>query len=234
MSVSPLPGVFNQGSWPGVGDWDECFALSAYWALVASGYMTRAQLPSIAAFRAAAGVPDAPGSTGATNAQALRAIKTLTPQSGAFAFDSASYDALATWLAKGAVASVTVRSSALPARLQFGFAGIHQVDLVAGLLLMNPLDQSGHALRPIARAEFGHAAHAYLADGKIHAIVFPEVRFLGEIRALAKRVADLTAQLATLPPDTTPFDEAYVARAVRDAVTTNEARWRVWLDQVPK
>jgi len=174
-------GVFNQVHWPGVGDVDECWIVATYWALVAAGILTREQLPSIRAFRAAAGVPDRPGPTGGGYADIMRALKKLVPNSGAVLYTGTATGFIK-YLQRGYVASLFVLSKNLPKYLQFGFTGTrsrvvirdgkkyvvtekvytgHQVSVFMRgdkIYIMNPLAPEGSALLPITLAQLKRAA----------------------------------------------------------------------------
>lgn len=167
-------GVYNQVTWPGVGDADDCWVISTFWALVAGGVLNKDQLPSVRAFREAAGVPDRAGrADGGRNTQILRALKKLAPKSGAYLYGGGMSGFIAS-LKKGYVASLALNSGLLPKNMQFGFKGLHQVSIVAKdgrLYMMNPLAQSGSALMEISEADLRRAAGGFLGDGKVHAVM---------------------------------------------------------------
>jgi hypothetical protein len=197
--IDPLPGVFNQKTWPGVGDIDDCQVITALWCLQASGTLTHAELPSVASFRHAAGVPDLPGPTGLTNAQSLLAALRIAPASRAFSYVGA-YTGFVYWLAQGAVASLSVVSAHLT--LPYGFAGNHQVGIALphGLvtLIMNPLDTMGHQLEMISEANLRKAAEAIYNDGKFHAVIYPAKGDThdAQIAALTAKISKAKAALA--------------------------------------
>lgn len=166
-------GVFNQASWFGVGDVDECWIIATYWPLVAAGVMTRDQLPSIAAFRKAAGRPDLPGPSGGNNNDLVKGLKALAPSAEVKLFSS-SLSSFSLQLAYGYIASVSLLSSALPEYLRFGFQGAHQVSifLQAGkFYLMNPLAREGSSLIQIMGRDLAKASGALFGDNKIHAVL---------------------------------------------------------------
>lgn len=193
-----LPGVFNQTTWPGVGDVDDCQVIASFWAMVASGDIARRDLPSVTAFRAAAGVPDQPGATGITNAQALRGIRVYVPRALSYV---GSYTGFVAWLARGAIATVSVKSSELPAHLRFGFMGNHQVGMAMPdrfLRIMNPLDGGGDVPPTISEDGIRKAAESLFGDGKFHANIIPmrPDTHPAEIAALVAKIEKAKADLA--------------------------------------
>lgn len=206
-------GTFNQASWAGVGDIDECWIIATYWALVATGIMTRDQLPTIAEFREAAGRPDKPGPSGGNNKVLMLALKTLIPQADAKMIDG-SFQSFKAELGRGYVASLSVLSSKLPKWLQFGFQGAHQVSVYfkgGQFYLANPLAKEGSALIQISEADLKSAAGGLFGDGKFHAVLIK-----GKTAALLKN---------TLAPTSPPRDLA-APIIVRDYIDP----WRVQRD----
>jgi hypothetical protein len=168
-------GVFNQIRWPGVGDADDCWVISTLWALVASGRVTKENLPSVRAFRDAAGVPDVQGrKDGGSNAQILKALQKLEPGIDAKLYSSNNVVMFRAWLSKGYIADLAVNSGALPKYLQFGFTGLHQISVVmqgGKYYVMNPLAQEGSALLEITEQNLMKAAFAFLKDGRLHGVL---------------------------------------------------------------
>lgn len=166
-------GAFNQLSWAGVGDADECWIIATYWPLVAAGVMPRSQLPTIAEFREAAGRPDKPGPSGGNNSNLVKALNALAPSAEVKKFDG-TLSAFSLQLAYGFIASVSLLSSALPKYLQFGFQGAHQVSIFlqsGKFYLMNPLAKEGSSLVQISGADLRRASGALFGDNKIHAVL---------------------------------------------------------------
>ena len=205
--MSLLPGVFNQVSWPGVRfdgqpDVDECWIVASYWAIVAAGWRNKTQLPTIFAFRAACSNPDKPGPTGGTNDDIIRAVRQTMPDVALVSY-AGTGDGFIEWTkTKGAIASLVVSSALLPAELQFGFKGIHQIGVAwlddTGLVVMNPLDASGHAPRKIERADLAAAAKGFLNDGLWHAVIVksaPPDPHLAQIALLKGTLDDTTQRL---------------------------------------
>jgi hypothetical protein len=213
--VSDL-GVYNQVTWPGVGDADDCWVIATFWSLVAGGVLSKDQLPSVRAFREAAGVPDRRGKAdGGNNAQILRALRKLAPKSGAYLYSS-GMSGFVTALKKGYVASVSVRSGMLPKNMQFGFKGAHQISVVAKdgkLYVMNPLAQSGSALMEISEADLRRAAAGLMGDGKVHAVMIK----IG-VRTYKSVVATIKGPTVLQPPSyRTNFLNGFDAKAFYDA-----------------
>lgn len=211
MALSPLPGAYSQVTWPGVGDVDDCWVLAPFWALVASRSSTKANLPTVSGFRAAAGVPDVYGRPdGGNNLQALKAILKYFPKSGAYSY--VGY-AAGFWsrIDKGEVASVSVVSAKLPSTMRHGFLGNHQVCIAkqgTGYYLMNPLQTSGSRPYAITKTQAQVAAFALFGDNKFHAVMIPDhppvvpvdptVALLARIAALESTVKDRDATIAAL------------------------------------
>lgn len=173
MSISPLPGIYNQASWPGAGDVDDCAVIATFWAGRASGYT--GSLPTIAAFRAAAGRPDAPGPTGLTNTQVWRGVQgtvlgTLHPILRAFQ----PWDVFAAAMKRGEIASVGLDSSKLPATLRYNFLGQHRVGLAwrDRWMIANPLGPDHSAPLPIDEDALRTAILAN-GGGFVYAVTFP-------------------------------------------------------------
>lgn len=224
MPISPLPGAFSQKTWPGVGDIDDCWVIATYWALVAAGVTTKAKLPSVAAFRAVAGVPDVTGSAdGGTPAQTLKAAKSFYPDAGTYGWvgDLAGFQ---TRLNAGQVVSLSVKSSLLPAALQYGFAGAHQVAVAkvgATVRLMNPLMADGTQPASISWVDLQRAAGGLYGDSKFHCVWVPMKEaaldpHIAEIAALKAQITALENQLGSR--DATIATLTAKIAAVRNAI----------------
>jgi len=199
--VSSL-GVYNQVHWPGVGDVDDCWVISTFWVLVAAGILTRDQLPSVHAFRDAAGVPDKPGPTGGSNAEIVRALNKLTPEAGARLF-SGNLSGFVHTLKSGYIASLAVNSMYLPSYLRFGFKGRHQIAVVyqnGKLYVMNPLAKEGSSLLQISQVDLALAAITFSQDGRFHGVM---VRIGGAVR----KALDQAIKQLNLPPVIRPYTE---------------------------
>ena len=166
--------TINQITYWGVGDIDECSILAMYWAARAAGF--EGELPSIAAFRAAAGVPDRPGPTGLTSAQVWRGIKgtSLRGVDAALLQSGTSWTEFATQLRLGGAASIAVNSALLPTAVRYGFLGGHSVGLTwvdGQFYIANPLapDRS----RPVAISETAiRAAALSFGGGSVKGLIF--------------------------------------------------------------
>lgn len=197
-------GVFNQASWYGVGDVDECWIIATYWALVAAGVMRREDLPTIKQFRDAAGRPDLPGPSGGNNKNLMLALKTLVPQAEAKLFIG-GLSSFTKALANGYIASLSVLSSRLPAYLQFGFKGSHQVSVYyqgGKYYVANPLAKEGSGLVEISAAALRLAAGSLFGDGEFHAVLIKrgnEAAIKGALKPLPQAPRDLAAPVFTHP-----------------------------------
>lgn len=183
-------GVFSQLIWEGVFDIDECWIIATYWALVATGVMTRAELPSIKAFRAAAGRLDDPThKSPGNNSNLLKALGKLAPNADAQLFVG-GLSAFAKKLQQGYVASLSVESKYLPEYLKFGYDGLHQISVIVQggkYYVMNPLAKEGSALLQISAAALAKAAGELLNDGKFHAVLIKQEPMKQPVESLPPR-----------------------------------------------
>lgn len=207
-------GAFNQGSWFGVGDWDECWIVATYWALVAAGVMRREDLPSIKKFRDAAGKPDRRGPTGGNIKDLLLAINTLIPEADArlYVGGVAGFERM---LKRGYIASLSVDSGDLPSYLQFGFKGLHQIAVYAQggkFYVMNPLQKEGSALIEISRRDLMRAAGSLFNDGKFHTLF---IRKKGEkaLAGLAERSLPVRPRDLNAPVVVRDYIDPYETRS---------------------
>lgn len=190
-------GTFSQRSWLGVGDLDECWIIATYWALVATGIMRREDLPSIRDFRKAAGRPDKPGPSGGNNDVLMRALRVYAPNADIKNYVG-SFEGFKKDLARGYVASLSLLSSQLPAYLQFGFKGAHQVSVYfqgGRFYVMNPLAKEGAPLIQISEKDLRRAAGALFGDNKFHALLIKagDAKKITKTQALQQPPRDLNA-----------------------------------------
>lgn len=161
--------VFSQRAWPAAGDVDDCWVVSTIQALnVTSPW---AQLVGTSAFRAAAGKPDHPGqSDGGSLADIMRAIGVLWPAiaPAVMPLKGVPWVAFARAVDAGRPCTVAVKSMYLPAPLQYGFGGYHQVTVAkrgARYLFANPLAPDRSAWDQLgALADIQEAVLRYGAD----------------------------------------------------------------------
>lgn len=230
-----LPGVLSQRVYPGVGDIDDCAAIATIYAATSADPLARK--PTITEFRLAAGKPDKPGPTGMNVDDIARAAPIIWPGQPFVRVRTESWQILMGHLDRAAWVSVALLSSALPARLRFGFGGPHQIAVVkrGGVIYaMNPLARDGSAPLPITETELRVAVRA-LASGWILAGVFPRVprwrvrvlpgwwgRFWMDHGTL-RRHRQLTGgfDVACDPPILQPW-----GGKVRKLVRLTEGRWR--------
>jgi hypothetical protein len=189
----------SQRTYPGVGDIDDCVVVATAQAYAAEP--DHRKLPTATAFRIAAGVPDQPGPTPMTSTQAGVAARKLWPETKVSA-------GVFSWANFGHAmevgrrpASVSVLSSALPANLQFGFGGGHQITAwyqEGQWWMTNPLQPEGTAPHRITASELHAAAGALVGGGNVSAVIFPQIADPGpSIAELQAAVLTLTAQLAS-------------------------------------
>jgi len=156
--------VFNQRAWPGAGDVDDCWVLSAIQCVnVVAPWLA---LPTVPAFRKAAGDPDDGKNDGGNLAEISLGIRTTWPVlAGRLqAQRGVAWATLAGLLLEHRPASIAVVSSKLPPRLRYGFQGLHQVTLaVSGQqpLLANPLAPPHSRWDRVTLAELQPAILAY-------------------------------------------------------------------------
>lgn len=134
--------VFNQKSWPGSGDVDDCWVISSIQAVNVS--LPWLGLVPVPVFRAAAGKPDLPGPSGGQLADVVKGIVGTWPVLAGHVrvLDGAPWPAFQAELDAGRPVTVAVKSMHLPPRLQYGFGGYHQVTVAkngARYLFANPL-----------------------------------------------------------------------------------------------
>jgi hypothetical protein len=161
--------VFSQRKWPGVGDIDDCWVLSGIQCINVTAPWLR--LVSVPAFRKAARKPDIQGQAdGGQIVDIKRGVEALFPDwySGPTRvrlLRGESWQTVKDLAAEGRPLSLAVVSAKLPTRMQYGFAGYHQVSLVqkgnGRWLLANPLAQPYARWQEIDPAELRSAVMAY-------------------------------------------------------------------------
>ena len=209
MSLYP---TISQIAFWGVGDIDECSILATYWAAKAAGF--EGELPSIYAFRAAAGRPDLPGPTGLTNAQALAGIGGTSLKSMSLVTaNGASWDAFAASLKLGGSASLSVNSALLPSGVRYDFYGSHSVGLTwqgGKWHIANPLAPDKSAPVAISEAAIKAAALSF-GGGAVVGIIFRPAQ-PGDVAAPAPvsplSAPQLPAGFASIPAFQHHFNDA--------------------------
>jgi len=166
--------VFNQRKWPGAGDVDDCWVVSAIQAMHVTAPWLR--LVGVKEFRKAAGRPDVQGEA---NGGQLRHVKLgcegVFPQWYRAAdgprirvVAGGTWDQLKDDALEHRPLSVAVVSAKLPARLQFGFGGYHQITVVAKAsgrwLVANPLAPAYSRWVEVNPSELRPAVVAYGRD----------------------------------------------------------------------
>lgn len=208
--------VFNQKVYPGAGDVDDCVPTSMIQAYATQP--AHKPLPTIPQFRAAAGVPDKPGPTGLTIAQAAIGARKLWSETPivAQAFTWADFTARAYANGGRTPISLSLDSGALPVALRYGFDGLHQVTVWyegGKWWIANPLQANGSAPRTISSSALHKAGGAFAGDGKMYAVIFPRV------------------PLATLPPTPTDAEKIAALTAANAKLTSENADLRAKLSQ---
>lgn len=136
--------VFNQVKWPGAGDTDDCWAVSALQCCNMVAPWVR--LASVTAARAAAGNPDRPGPTGGNLSDVVQVAEGLYPRyfkGNLKVMRGARWEDFAAAVERSVPVSVAVVSAKLPTRLQYGFGGFHQITVARNpkgkWVVFNPL-----------------------------------------------------------------------------------------------
>jgi hypothetical protein len=187
--------VFNQARFPQAGDVDDCWVVATIWA--AKSVAPAIAVPDAKRFREAARDPDDGVRDGGNNDEMALAVRTLWPHIPLIDFRSARWDRFMGFVREGHVASIAVLSSSLPASLQFGFPGAHQVGVAwdgSNLRLMNPLAREGSAPAVIAEAAMRKAAFDLFGGRLMKAIVLAplhEEATVDPVRDMPLVVADL-------------------------------------------
>jgi hypothetical protein len=169
--LSTLPDSLSQIGYPGAGDIDDCWAVATIWAANAAGYPYQ---PNMTVFRREADNPDRPGPTGGNLDDVMRGARGCYPGAHIRRYHSTSWDGFISLLKAGWVASLAIRSSALPANLHYGFHGLHQVGVAyqnGSYFIMNPLQHNGDRPDVISGADLRRAARGY-TGGTISACLF--------------------------------------------------------------
>jgi NAD-dependent oxidoreductase involved in siderophore biosynthesis len=205
--------VFNQVRWPLAGDTDDCWVVATIQAVNAVAPWLN--LPSVRAFREAAGDPDNGVRDGGNVTEIMDGIRGTWPAiAGSIkSIRQQPWATLVSHLTAGRPVSVAVKSSLLPARLQYGFGGAHQICIVrkgVRFLLANPLapvysswdvvtlDELRAAimgygeLRTGQRSVFGVAMPTEAEAFRLHPM------FKGEVEAAARAAAGPLLEQATL------------------------------------
>ena len=168
--------VFNQQAWPGAGDVDDCWVVSAVQlANVSAPWLTLASVP---AFRKAAGDPDDGKTDGGNLDEIMAGLRGAYPSIAPYCRKLAKVTAALAWalLLEGRPLSVAVISSALPANLRFGYAGPHQVTLAIKsdqLYFANPLAPRYSSWIPVSWSALLPALAAHAGAGRVNGVSGP-------------------------------------------------------------
>jgi hypothetical protein len=170
MNIYP---VINQVTYPLVGDIDDCTVIATFWAARNAGYT--GSLPTVPAFRNAAGEPDVPGANGLTNDQVWRGVEGTILRTLNGTKCEAIWWSYVADVKRGASSSLAVMSRLLPANLRFGFLGPHRIGVAfdgSHLVVANPLAPGGSAPLPCSEESLKLAATG-LGVGYVLAVNFP-------------------------------------------------------------
>lgn len=168
--------VFSQRTWPGVGDIDDCWVLSSIQCM--NKVAPWLALPTATEFRKAANDPDDGNHDGGNVTDIMTGCKALWPRLPVRALNGVTWDAFiaAVKAANSSPISVAVVSGKLPAALQYGFAGLHQVSIFwqpgVGFYVANPLAKDRSAPTRIHDVDLRRATEAF-GGGKLFGVMFP-------------------------------------------------------------
>jgi len=165
------PGAFDQRTYPGAGDIDDCWVIATIWAAHASDPAVR--LPTVPEFRRHAGDPDDGKTDGGSLTEVLAGSRGTWPDLLVAGMEG-TWAALAGELERGRIASLAVLSARLPKEVRFGFMGWHQVGAFrcsdGGYYISNPLQRDGARPLPISAPALEYAATAL---GYVRAALYP-------------------------------------------------------------
>jgi hypothetical protein len=169
--------VFSQRTWPGAGDVDDCWVVSAIQCADAvAPWLT---LLTVRQFRAHAGDPDDDVADGGNVADLVQGIGSAWPRLAPLCTpvrgDRLWVDVLAA-IKAGRPMSLCVSSAKLTH--QYGFSGLHQVTVFwdgISLRVANPLAADRSIPTRILGATLQAAAQAY-GNGKVYGVLFPTQR----------------------------------------------------------
>lgn len=173
--MSVWPGVLNQVTFPGVGNVDDCWVVATVWAAVA--FRKDIRRPDATEFRRHAGDPDDPHAEDAgSQTEIIRGARGSWPGVAIEKYNG-PWKGFRDRVKTGRPASLAVKSDRLPASMQFGFEGAHQIGVGwdpdrATFVVANPLARQGSKPLVIDAADLRDAAKA-LHGGNVQAAIFP-------------------------------------------------------------
>lgn len=175
MTLHQFSAVLSQKAWPGAGDVDDCWVLACLQAVHAVAPWL--DLPGVKVFRNAAGVPDQDGPTGATEVEMARGIRALWPNLPIVEMNGIAWADFGLLAKPHGVAALIFRAGALPARLRYGFTGIHAAAVLhvdaKDWLIADPLADPHAKPQTIGQPELRDAVEGYKAN--VHGVLMPEV-----------------------------------------------------------
>ena len=165
--MSDLYPTINQLVYWGIGDYNECSIIAAYWAARAAGFT--GTLPTIAAFKQAAGVTgQVMGHSAAQIGSGL--IGTSLAVMKPLVMQGATWAEFASAIKAGGTASVSVLSSLLPNELRFGFYGTHSIGVTyagGSWYVANPLAPDKSKPLAISEAALKTAVEGFSGGGVV-------------------------------------------------------------------
>lgn len=175
MSAKVSAGAYSQRFWPGIGggSLDDCVILADFRA--AHAQHPELTLPSIATYRARAGVPDFDDvSNGLSLDDSMEAIAATWPGIAVERW-LGSWEGFAAKVKAGAVASVSVLSSKLPTSLRYGFNLNHRITVYwngSAWRILNPLAPPHSRPQTITESALRAAMAAYPTAEPACAVLF--------------------------------------------------------------
>ena len=198
--------VFSERTWPGAGDLDECWVMSALQCVNASAPWL--YLPNSDVFRHAAGDPDDGHRDGGSIAEIVKGVTTLYPEfkGNLTVLRGESFATLKRQAASGRPVSVALSAAKLPDKIRHGTGNVaHQCTVVlkpdGRVLFANPMAPMGSKWDNVDWNDLRPAILDY-GNGKVFGIAFPDDNDM--VRRAPGFAAALASEIAKLPkPDCT-------------------------------
>lgn len=174
-TVVSIRQTFSQRTWPGVGDIDDCWVLSA----IQCANAVAPWLPLLTSpeFRAFAGDPDDGRDDGGNVADITKGARAAWPKLAPYlkSLSGVPFATVLAGLQQERPLSACVVSAKLPDR--YGFAGLHQITVhhrPGALYVSNPLAPDRSKPTLIRAAQLEAAMLAY-GNGKCYGVLFPTI-----------------------------------------------------------
>lgn len=169
--------VLSQRTWPGVGDFDECWIMSILQCTLAVAPWE--YLPGTDAMRAAAGDPDDGDHDGGNIREIRRAVRELWPRLDPMltSLDGISIDRLKAEVRAGRPVSIALMPGKLPPRLRHGVGNVpHQCTVAerasGTIAFANPFATTGDRWDDVQWSDIVPAIEAY-GRGKAVGVAWP-------------------------------------------------------------